>query len=188
MKKLVSIIMVVCMLSVATSVGAVTLPKDEELCGITSVDITQNDIDDAVEAQYIGEQDGAKMYKVVIPIVWHSYNASEKQVTRAANDCDCVIYYWGNGVWEYNLTFMGLDLIKYLNGNLSTYGVGGSTSRVLEESNFIPGPIINVNEEFHYLHPVNSGYQYFKVSGTVTGVNGYGSFGPQTNSLYVTVE
>lgn len=175
-KKIYSIILTVAMFF---SIGVFSAFANEN--------ITDNDMQNAVQAQYIGEQNGAKVYSATIPVEWHSFNNNDDVSALAASDCDCTIYYWGNGVWEYNLTFKGLDLIKYLNGDLSTYGVGGSTSTTLQKTNMIPGPVITVNKELHFLHPVQSGYQYFKVSGTVTGVNGYGSFGPQVNSIYVTV-
>lgn len=149
-----------------------------------SGDINVEERELVCEAVYVGEENGCKVYEAVIPIEWHSYTKAETPETRVS-DCYVSMYYAGNGVWHYYLTYTGLALIKYLNGNLTTYGVAGTTSTTLYESNLIPGPTITAEAELHHLHPLQSGKQYFKVSGTVTGVNGYGSFGPQTTSVDV---
>lgn len=166
--------------------AAVMIVTMSSFCVFADDQIAESNMANAIEAQYVGEENGAKVYEVTIPIEWHSYEESDI-APAAASSCKAKIYYLGNGVWEYNLTFTGMDLIKYLNGTLSTYGVAGSTTRTLSKINSAAGPVITVNEELHYLHPTTSGCEYFKVQGTVEGLLGYGSFGPQTDSVYVTV-
>ena len=146
----------------------------------TSTVNTQN----VAEAKYVGEKNGAKVYEATIPVVWESYG-EDGVAAAAANDCKATMIYMGNGVWEYYLTFSGMDLIKSLRGSLTTYGVAGSASTTLEKTNLVPGPIITAEAEFHFLHPVESGEQFFKVYGKVTGVYGDGSFGTQINSITV---
>lgn len=179
---------------VVSAASANTNTKDT----IPVEDVNSNTGGTFIKAEFVKEENGVKTYKARIPITWVSTAAEdtnsskttsevESITTKAVSDCDMVMQYWGNGVWYCGISYSAFDLLKTINATCSTYGIGGSTSKNISGKNFIPGPIITADAEFHYLHPTKSGWQYFKVSGTVTGVNGYGSFGPTVSSIYVEV-
>ena len=96
------------------------------------------------------------------------------------------MYFKSSNRIEAVLTLSAIDLIKSATATFTTTGPMGNRTETVHGYNSIPAGLIVLNWGFNgYNYPLYPQGQYVKVYGTITGVLGYGSFGPSTSGIQV---
>lgn len=168
-KKFISVLLAVVMMFTLSCMGAF------------ASDVEPSIPEDAQEMTYMGEVDGVKHWQATIPMTWTPNDG----VAPMDNNSSCTADVWYDDYTLYcQVTYSAGDILTSLSGTCETYGVAcANDSTSLYASGY--SPVLKATAGFTRTFANKRGNQYFEVSGNVRGVNGSGTFGPSTKTLYV---
>lgn len=143
-----------------------------------------------VKAELIESTAEYQKFVAKIPVSTNSEGIKASTLRDSVGIEEISIWFFESGLLEVEVQCKGWELIKYgtMNG-IKTYGAIGSRtySPSISASNLTPGPIITFLHNFTGLSTYISGTQYVQAgAGTLTLVNGYGSFTSFTTDFQIT--